>query len=122
VLDADPRFGARTVVTATATVSTTVAEELEDSALRVRVHTRDVAAQRRILDALATLLATHPETAGRRELMYERPCSLHLCSLRTCRRASPRTGGRRCSPGARSTCARCRGARPATRGPSSCRR
>jgi hypothetical protein len=83
VLDADPRFGPRVVETFTTTVVTSPGDELAESTLRVRVHAPDAAAERRILGELASFLATHPETAGRTELTYERPCSLHLCRRTT---------------------------------------
>lgn len=39
----------------------------------------DDAGQQRVLDGLAAFLAGHPDVAGRAELTYERPCTLHLC-------------------------------------------
>jgi SAM-dependent methyltransferase len=83
VLDADPRFGARTVTTVVATATTTAAIELDESASRSYVHALDAERRRRVLDELADFLARHPDAGGGGELTYERPCSLHLCPLLT---------------------------------------
>jgi SAM-dependent methyltransferase len=79
VLDGDERFGPRTTRTFVTTVVTTVESELDDSASRSYVLTLDADRRRSVLDELATFLAGHPDTAGRAELTYERPCILHLC-------------------------------------------
>lgn len=83
VLDADRRFGARTVTTVVATVTTTAEAELAESASRSYVHALDAEHRRRVLDELAAFLARHPDTRGGGQLTYERPCSLHLCPLLT---------------------------------------
>jgi ubiquinone/menaquinone biosynthesis C-methylase UbiE len=79
VLAADERFGARSVTRYDVEVSTTVDLELVDSESRSCVQVIDEARQRRVLDGLREFYATHPETAGRTELTYLRPCTLHLC-------------------------------------------
>jgi SAM-dependent methyltransferase len=79
VLDADGRFGPRTVTTVVTSVTTTVVSELDDSASRSYVHRLDDVQVRRVLDELARFLADHPEVAGGGDLSYERPCTLHLC-------------------------------------------
>jgi SAM-dependent methyltransferase len=79
VLDADPRFGPRSTTVDSTTVMTSAEEVLRDSASRSYVISLDPDARRRVLDAVGTLLAEHPALAGRSELTYERPCSLHLC-------------------------------------------
>jgi hypothetical protein len=43
------------------------------------VHIVDEARRRQVLDELRGYLETHAETAGRRQLTYTRPCTLHLC-------------------------------------------
>jgi SAM-dependent methyltransferase len=79
VVDADPRFGPRetdlVVVRATTTPDGLRAEGRSRSAL----HALDPAGRARVEHALAGFLATHPETAGRSALAYDRPCVLHLC-------------------------------------------
>lgn len=79
VVDADARFGPRTTTMVEVTVATTVDELMSDSASRSYVISLDPAARARVLDAVAALLADHPDVAGHAELTYERPCSLHLC-------------------------------------------
>ncbi len=79
VLDADGRFGPRSVTTVVTSVTTTVASELDDSTSRSYVHTLDEAQARQVLDELARFLTAHPDVAGRDVLSYERPCTLHLC-------------------------------------------
>ena len=79
VVDADPRFGPRTTTTVEVAVVATPEEVMSDSASRSYVMSLDPAARERVLDAVAALLADHPEVAGRAELTYERPCSVHLC-------------------------------------------
>lgn len=79
VVDADPRFGPRTTTVVDVAVVTTVEELTSDSASRSYVISLDPAARAQVLDAVAALLAGHPDVAGRTELTYERPCSLHLC-------------------------------------------
>ena len=79
VLDADPRFGPRTRTETEVEVATTAEEVVSDSASRSYVISLDPAARERVLDAVTALLADHPDVAGRTELTYERPCSLHLC-------------------------------------------
>jgi SAM-dependent methyltransferase len=82
VLAADDRFGPRVVTRVVTTVTTTAAAELDESASRSYIHALDPGARRAALDEVARFLATHPGTAGRDELTYERPCSLHLCERR----------------------------------------
>lgn len=79
VVDADPRFVPRTTTVEEVSVSTTAEELTSDSASRSYVISLDPAARARVLDAVAVLLADHPDLAGRTDLTYERPCSLHLC-------------------------------------------
>ncbi|HEX5945803.1 MAG TPA: methyltransferase domain-containing protein [Acidimicrobiales bacterium] len=79
VVDADLRFGPRRSSETEVEVATTAEQVMSDSASRSYVMSRDAAAQKRVLDAVAALLADHPDVAGRTELTYERPCSLHLC-------------------------------------------
>jgi SAM-dependent methyltransferase len=79
VLTADERFGPRTVTRYDAEVTTTAEIELADSESRSYVQVIDADRRRHVLDALREFLATHPETAGRTELTYTRPCTLHLC-------------------------------------------
>jgi SAM-dependent methyltransferase len=79
VVDADPRFGPRTTTVVDVSVTTTAAQVTSDSASRSYVISLDADARARVLDAVASLLADHPDVAGRAELTYERPCSLHLC-------------------------------------------
>lgn len=81
VLDADARFGRRSVSTVVHRVTTTRDELAADSASRSYVHVLDPADRERVLDEIARFLAGHPETAGRAEVTYERPCALHLCQL-----------------------------------------
>jgi ubiquinone/menaquinone biosynthesis C-methylase UbiE len=81
VLDADRRFGPRTVTTVVSAITTTVEREIDESASRSYVHTLDPVQQQRVLDELAAFLAGHPDVTGRAELTYERPCTLHLCHL-----------------------------------------
>jgi SAM-dependent methyltransferase len=81
VVDADPRLGPREVASVTLTVTTTVDEIVADSASRSYVHVLDPRDRERVLDRVAAFLAEHPDTAGRAELAYERPCVLHLCRL-----------------------------------------
>ena len=78
-MDADPRFGPRTSTVVDVAVVTTAEELTSDSASRSYVISLDPASRARVLDAVAALLADHPDVAGRTELTYERPCSLHLC-------------------------------------------
>jgi hypothetical protein len=79
VLAADGRFGPRWVRRYDVEVATTVERELADSESRSCVHVIDGNRRRQVLAALREFLATHPETAGRTELTYTRPCTLHLC-------------------------------------------
>jgi hypothetical protein len=79
VLAADERFGPRTSSQHDVVVTTTVDAELADSASRSCVHVVDEPRRQRVLDHLRRFLDTHPETAGRRQLTYTRPCTLHLC-------------------------------------------
>ncbi|HEX5947665.1 MAG TPA: hypothetical protein VFY82_15380, partial [Acidimicrobiales bacterium] len=79
VLDADPRFGPRTRTETEVEVATTAEQVVSDSVSRSYVISLDPAARKRVLDAVAALLADHPDVAGHTELTYERPCSLHLC-------------------------------------------
>ncbi len=79
VLDGDDRFGPRAVSTVVSTIVTSVEREMDESVSRSFVHTLDDAHQRQVLDELAAFLAGHPDVAGRTELTYERPCTLHLC-------------------------------------------
>lgn len=79
VLAADDRFGPRRVARYDVEVSTTVELELVDTESRSWVHAIDEARRHRVLDGLRGFYATHPETAGRTELTYDRPCTLHLC-------------------------------------------
>lgn len=81
VVDADPRFGPRSVETVAHRVTTTRDEIEADSASRSYVHMLAVTDRQRVLDRIALFLAEHPDTAGRTELSYERPCVLHLCQL-----------------------------------------
>lgn len=55
------------------------AARADDSASRSYVHTLDPARRRQVRDELADVLADHPDVAGRDELSYERPCTLHQC-------------------------------------------
>ncbi len=82
VLDADERFGPRTVTTVVSTVATSVEREMGESDSRSYVHTLDEVHRRQVLDELAAFLTGHPDVAGGAELTYERPCSLHLCQRR----------------------------------------
>jgi SAM-dependent methyltransferase len=79
VLAADARFGPRTATRHDVEVTTTVDRELDDSESRSCVHIVDEARRRQVLDELRRYLETHAETAGRRQLTYTRPCTLHLC-------------------------------------------
>lgn len=79
VLAVDQRFGPRTVTTYEVTVTTTVEAEVADAESRSYVHTLDEAQRRSVLGAVRRFLATHPDLAGRTELTYLRPCTLHLC-------------------------------------------
>jgi SAM-dependent methyltransferase len=81
VLDADTRFGPRSTTVVPTTVTTTVDAVVSDSTSRSYVMTLDVATRQRVLDEVAAYLAGHPDLAGRAELTYDRPCSLHLCQL-----------------------------------------
>jgi SAM-dependent methyltransferase len=83
VVDADARFGPRTTTVVDVAVTTTAEQMTSDSASRSYVISLDPGARERVLDAVAELLAEHPDTAGRSELTYERPCSLHLCQRLT---------------------------------------
>lgn len=78
VLDADARFGPRATTVVTTSVATTVDDVTRDSASRSYVITLDPDARRRVLDEVATFLATHPDVADRTDLTYDRPCSLYL--------------------------------------------
>jgi SAM-dependent methyltransferase len=79
VLDADDRFGPRSTTVVVTPMTTTAERMTSDSASRSYVTSLDPDVRRSVLDAVAALLATHPDTAGRTELTYDRPCSLHLC-------------------------------------------
>lgn len=79
VVDADPRFGPRTTTVVDVEIAVTVEELTSDSASRSYVIALDPAVRAEVLDAVAALLADHPDVADRPELTYERPCSLHLC-------------------------------------------
>lgn len=81
IVDADPRFGERSVVSVTHAVTTTPDELIADSASRSYVHVLDSGDRAAVLGRVAGFLAAHPDTAGRTDLTYERPCVLHLCSL-----------------------------------------
>ena len=81
MLAADERFGPRTVSRYDVDVTTTVERELVESESRSCVHVIDDEGRRRVLEALRRFLDTHPETAGRPELAYAHPCTLHLCQL-----------------------------------------
>jgi SAM-dependent methyltransferase len=78
VLDADPRFGERAVTREVVEVTTDRQAVLDDSASRSYVHVLDAGGRARVLDRLERFLAEHPDTAGRAELVAERPCALHL--------------------------------------------
>jgi len=79
VVDADPRFGRRTTTVVEVVVVTTAEEVTSDSASRSYVISLDPADRARVLDAVAALLADHPDVGRHAELSYQRPCSLHLC-------------------------------------------
>jgi SAM-dependent methyltransferase len=79
VLAADERFGPRTSSRHDVVVTTTVDAELADSASRSCVHVVDEPRRQEVLDHLRRFLDAHPETAGRPQLTYTRPCTLHLC-------------------------------------------
>ena len=79
VLDADPRFGAREVVTVSHQVTTTRDDVTAETATRSYVHVLDDGDRAVVLERVAAFLAEHPDTAGRTELTYERPSVLHLC-------------------------------------------
>ncbi|MGH9228769.1 MAG: class I SAM-dependent methyltransferase [Acidimicrobiales bacterium] len=78
VLADDGRFGPRSVTRFQVDVTTTPDRELADSESRSHVHVLDEDRRRRVLEALRRFLATHPETAGRPELTYSHPCTLHV--------------------------------------------
>jgi SAM-dependent methyltransferase len=78
VLAADDHFGPRSVTAYEVTVTTTVEAELADTESRSYVHTLEEAQRRTVLDAVRRFLATNADTAGRTELTYVRPCTLHL--------------------------------------------
>lgn len=79
VLAIDERFGPRSVRSYEVTVTTTVEAELADTESRSYVHVLEGAQRAAVVDAVRRFLAEHPETAGRAELTYVRPCTLHLC-------------------------------------------
>jgi SAM-dependent methyltransferase len=79
VLDADARFGPRATTVVMTTVTTTLDEVVRDNASRSYVIALDPDLRRRVTDEVATFLSRHPDVAGRAELTYRRPCSLHLC-------------------------------------------
>jgi SAM-dependent methyltransferase len=79
VVDADPRFGVREVVTVSHRVITTRADLTADTATRSYVHVLDPGDRAAVLERVAAFVAEHPDTAGRTELTYERPSVLHLC-------------------------------------------
>jgi SAM-dependent methyltransferase len=79
VLAADERFGPRTATQHDVEVMTTVDWELDDSESRSCVYVVEKVRRQQVLDQLRRFLETHPETAGRRQLTYTRPCTLHLC-------------------------------------------
>ena len=79
VLAADERFGPRTATEHDVQVTTTIDWELADSESRSRVHVIDEIRRREVLDELRRFLDAHAETAGRGQLTYTRPCTLHLC-------------------------------------------
>jgi SAM-dependent methyltransferase len=81
VLAADDRFGPRTVTRYDVDVTTTVERELVESESRSCVHVIDDDRRWRVLEGLRRFLDTHPRTAGRPELAYTHPCTLHLCQL-----------------------------------------
>jgi SAM-dependent methyltransferase len=79
VLAADERFGRRTSSQHDVVVTTTVDAELVDSESRSCVHVINGARRRDVIERLRRFLDAHPETAGRKQLTYIRPCTLHLC-------------------------------------------
>jgi SAM-dependent methyltransferase len=81
VVDADRRFGHREVVTATHRVTTTRSALTGDTASRSYVHVLDAEARRQVIEEVDRFVAEHPDTAGRTELVYERPSVAHLCRL-----------------------------------------
>lgn len=81
-LAADARFAPAATATVLTRRETTVAAELAEAESRSYVHTLDARRLRAVLDDLAAFLATHPATAGRTTLAYERPCTLDLCRRR----------------------------------------
>lgn len=81
VVDADPRFRAREVVTVTHRVTTTPSALTADTASRSYVQVLDAEVRREVIDRVDRFVAEHPDTAGRTALVYERPSVVHLCQL-----------------------------------------
>jgi SAM-dependent methyltransferase len=81
IVDADPRFGDREVLTVTHRVTTNPGALTADTASRSYVNVLDAEARRAVIDQLDQFIAEHPDTTGRTELTYERPSVAHLCQL-----------------------------------------
>jgi ubiquinone/menaquinone biosynthesis C-methylase UbiE len=81
VLDADPRFTPRQVDRANVEERVSPEWLLENVTTKSWLASKAPTERDAIVAALTEFLATNPETAGRAELVFHRPCMAHWCRL-----------------------------------------